>query len=125
MPTYDYSREEIDRVRTLHGEAREQALADLHRKADEWKKGYAIGESLSNLPLPARSSDHAIRGFLAAISHQHPTHQQNIFRILYITCRQWAENKKKGWFDLRNEATVEGAERIVEALGTDFPIPYI
>jgi len=103
-----------------------EVLKENHQKYlwEEFEKGFAIGESLSALPCPARTTDPAIMGFLEAINRQHPTHQQNIFRVIYLLCRAWAENKAKGWYDLRNEATVEGAERIVKALD-NLPIPYV
>jgi hypothetical protein len=121
---YEASREEMDKILALPDEEQKRAIADLHRKTEEFEKGFAIGESLSALPCPARTTDPAIMGFLEAINRQHPTHQQNIFRVIYLLCRAWAENKAKGWYDLRNEATVEGAERIVKALD-NLPIPYV
>jgi hypothetical protein len=123
---YEMSREEIDRIMNLSDEERERAINDHRRKAEDYERGFNIGKSLADLPCPARSSDPAIRGFLDAIDRQHRTHQQNIFRVIYLTCKMWAANKKKGggWYDARNEAAVEGSERIVKVLD-DLPIPYI
>ena len=40
-------------------------------------------------------------------------------RVFMATIKEWAKAKKEKWYDLRNEDTVNTAEKIVEALDED------
>lgn len=67
-------------------------------------------------------SGSAVQDFADAISTDHRTLQQNAMRAMLAAIYALAQNR----VDLRNEATVSVAQRIVEALGPDIPpLPYI
>jgi len=53
--------------------------------------------------------------FVAQINCKHRTLQQSLMRNIIIPMiNQWANNMKKGWYDLRNQSTCELSEIIVE-----------
>lgn len=59
-----------------------------------------------------------------ALASQHRTLQQSFTRLCVAWIRQLAEMKKGGWHDLRNEASVNLAERIAPLL-KDTYLPFI
>jgi hypothetical protein len=54
----------------------------------------------------------------------HRTLQQAIFGLFVGLCEEWAKQDHPDLHDLRNEATVEGAKKVVEAL-KDHSLPFI
>ncbi|OGR49689.1 MAG: hypothetical protein A2X37_10785 [Elusimicrobia bacterium GWA2_66_18] len=59
------------------------------------------------------------------VHHAHRTLQQSFMRYIWVLLQAWAACKKQGCFDLRNEATVEMAEKIVNQFENDAAFPFI
>jgi len=55
----------------------------------------------------------------------HRTLQQGIMRLFMATIELWAEAKDAGLYDLRNEATVELATKIMKTLNGKWALPTI
>jgi hypothetical protein len=66
----------------------------------------------------------AIDAFCDEVMRDHRTLQQSTFRVFLKLCGMWKQQGEKGWYDLRNEATIEGATKIVEAT-KNIAIPFI
>lgn len=62
--------------------------------------------------------------FVEYILNDHRTLQQNMGRIVAELIKGWAEDAKAGRYDLRNEATVLWAQKVMEE-APPFPMPFI
>jgi len=65
------------------------------------------------------------RDFVDEVTNQHRTLQQATFRALLKVVEKFAENHRAGQFDGRNEAACQLADKIYEAFGDDFHMPFI
>lgn len=66
--------------------------------------------------------------FSQAVRLEHRTLQQSMFRCFVKTMYDWAQDHKKGWYDLRNQATCEASTKFVklfEDTGGYPPLPYM
>lgn len=62
--------------------------------------------------------------FIEAMGHEHRTLQQNFTRL----CFEWLKHLAslpENWYDLRNEASVKMARKIVEKFGDEMYLPTI
>ena len=57
-----------------------------------------------------------------AITNLHRTLQQNVMRLFMECCGEWAKQEQAGRYDLRNEATVKLAAKIVKL---NEGLPYV
>jgi len=62
--------------------------------------------------------------FVNFILSDHRTLQQNMGRIVAELIKGWAEDAENGHYDLRNEATVLWAKKVMEE-APPFPMPFI
>ena len=58
--------------------------------------------------------DEHVKELVQEFSIQHRTAQQLLCKMFLATMKMWAEKKKTGEFDGRNQATVEFAEKVIE-----------
>lgn len=71
-------------------------------------------------------SDSDNKPFAKEMTNKHRTLQQGAMRLFLSLCEEWAEQEKAGRYDLRNEATVKLAKRILEVVDdSEVYIPYI
>lgn len=80
--------------------------------------------------LNSMSSDTEIReAMVEVLSKTHRTLQQNFMRVVICgVIHHFAELKEQGWFDLRNEGTVNICEELDEVLKTlieKHGLPYV
>jgi hypothetical protein len=67
-----------------------------------------------------------IEKFLDAMETQHRTHQQSFMRLAVAFIKRNAVKDGNGYYDLRNQATVEACHEIVEQVDSRFlAIPMI
>lgn len=88
----------------------------VSREILEAARGETNGEKVANIlgdfVNSGGMSDY--KEFAAGILRQHRTLQQLIFTCIMLCIKGWSDNKKKGWFDARNEFTVNISEQIVD-----------
>lgn len=70
-------------------------------------------------------SDEEYRELAEKICNTHRTLQQNKMRLIVHMLQVWADQDRDGWYDLRNEATVKLASKIVDAFKDDFHMPVV
>jgi hypothetical protein len=70
-------------------------------------------------------SDDEYRELAEKICNTHRTLQQNKMRLIVHMLQVWADQDRDGWYDLRNEATVKLASKIVDAFKDDFHMPVV
>jgi len=70
-------------------------------------------------------SDKEYHELAEKICNTHRTLQQNKMRLIVHMLLVWADQDREGWYDLRNEATVKLASKIVEAFKDDFHMPVV
>ena len=89
---------------------------------DEVQKGVDVAREVSN----GLNSYHRLfeEGFAIGVSFDHRTLQQAFGRLMMGTIRRFAEMKKNGHFDARNEAVCSLAAEIMEKVG-DKHLPFI
>jgi len=60
------------------------------------------------------------------IVQDHRTLQQNKMRLIVTCLKKWAEMEENGYFDLRNEATVKLARKLVDVMDEgEFYLPSV
>lgn len=82
---------------------------------------YKAGMDLMNSVNPMGFSPEE---FANAVTSSHRTLQQNAMKAMMACMTAWAEIADNGYYDLRNEATVLAAKKIVDATKDDH-IPFI
>lgn len=63
--------------------------------------------------------------FMAAIINEHRTNQQKVVSLFVELCYHLDEERKKGHFDLRNEASVNIAQKVMEETNGARGLPNI
>jgi hypothetical protein len=71
------------------------------------------------------SMDDDVDEFVATIMREHRTLQQQTMDLFLRMCKGWCEMYAKGFYDLRNEATVRDAVKIATALDGNMRESYI
>ena len=85
--------------------------------------GKELAKTMINMVNKMDSSDNE-QAFVEEIINSHRTLQQSTGKLLLKVFAAWAEVHDSGYYDLRNEATVQLGKTITEAT-KDTPIPYI
>lgn len=71
-------------------------------------------------------NDLNLKEFCEAMTCQHRTYQQSFTRLCVAWIQKLAEQGKQGYFDMRNQASVELAQEIVEKVdGTKLILPFL
>ena len=78
---------------------REQAAVELAGKLEDFANSFSDSEN---------------KIVATHIMRSHRTLQQGVMRLFLTMCKDWAANEEADFYDLRNEATVKLAKRIVE-----------
>ena len=55
----------------------------------------------------------------------HRTIQQTAFGVMVRCMKLWADEHKKGSYDLRNEATVQICKRVIDLLEDEIYLPFV
>lgn len=93
----------------------------MSRKLEQHKEFLEKFDSAVNLFM----SDKEYHELAEKICNTHRTLQQNKMRLIVHMLQVWAEQEEGGWYDLRNEATVKLASKIVEKFKDDFHMPVV
>jgi len=88
-----------------------------------YEEGKALAEKLCKSLNCMGGEEATALGFADGMTQEHRTLQQAAFRLVMSWIRNHAEAKYG--CDLRNEASVKLAKRIVEAVGDDAHLPYV
>jgi hypothetical protein len=59
------------------------------------------------------------------IKNLHRTEQQCMMNVIMECIKSWSKDADEGWYDLRNEATVKLANKIMKAIGEEPHLPFI
>jgi hypothetical protein len=88
----------------------------MKEKTELFLEGRELAERLASALNRMSGEKEVIDGFLEGLSGTHRTLQQNFGNLLIASIRHLAEAKKRGWYDLRNEATVNLCEKLAEVV---------
>ncbi len=90
-----------------------KALEESDLGMEEAKK---IVEQLSSY---VNNMGHNPEAFAEYVMREHRTLQQQMFRLMLVSIKKWAETKE-GWYDLRNEDTVRICKKLQLILDSEF-----
>jgi hypothetical protein len=95
-------------------------------KQEAHEKGEQVAKDLSNALNSMSYDKEVIRGFVDKLTSEHRTLQQSSMRAISSLIMRWAEMEEKGYYDLRNEATVKFCKRVKEVMEAEnISLPFI
>jgi hypothetical protein len=92
----------------------------------EEREARLLAQQIGNFINGHGTSKYAMDVFSDEMAHRtHRTLQQSFMRYLWVLFQTWSNAKADGYYDLRNEATVELADKIVLEFEADAAFPFI
>ena len=83
---------------------------------------YEAAQALSKFVNGATYSE--LQEFAKVVTNDHRTLQQGMMKAFVLCINNWSEDKKKNYYDLRNEATVQLADEL-NSIVINANLPYI